>query len=108
MKMGQIELETWLLKEPTVALSRAEREWFDWAAEAAKSVLDDDDWLADNDDALTAGGQLLDMRYRLEEQAPDVAETDATDAQLRGRKRSLASLLYKLERSGYWTESYHK
>lgn len=104
-----LETETgWLLKDPGVALTTGERDWFDWAVSGAQDVLTDEDWLADNDDALTIEGQLLDLRYRLEGQAPDVAQTDATSEQLRVRMRSLKSLLQKLEASSYWDEGFHK
>lgn len=93
--------DEWRLREPDIRLSAAEREWFEWARSGACDVLGDPDWLADNEDALTVGGQLADMRYRLEEQAPDVAETGA-------RKRVLASLLRKLGSAGWFNEGYHE
>ena len=106
-KAAETTTAAWLLKPPNAGLAAGEREWFAWAEAGAKDVLDDPNWLADNGDALTVAGQLEDMRYRLEEQAPDVAEMDATDAQRRGRRRSLNSLLCKLEQCGYWNECSH-
>lgn len=89
--------QTWLLKQPDVPLTPKEREWFDWAFDGAKDAILDPDWLADNDDALTFEGQMSDLRYRLEEQAYAVAETDATGSQLSARIRTLDSLNGKLK-----------
>jgi chromosome segregation ATPase len=99
---------TWKLKEPIIKLTGQEREWFSWAVEGGKEALTDEAFVADNEDASTIAGQIEDMRYRLEEQAQDVAETDATVAALRGRRRAINSLLDKLRASGYFAESFHQ
>lgn len=107
-KLYEPQVDGWALKVPTVALTAQEAEWYDWAASGAEDVLTDEGWLADNDDALMVTGQLDDMRYRLEEQGPDVAEDDANSEQrVAGRCRVLASLVRKLEASGWFTEEYH-
>lgn len=105
----KVETETWLLKDPSVALTKAEREWFDWAVEGAREVLSDQTWLADNDDALTVEGQLLDLRYRLETQAYDMTDgAPAFGSNPGAARRVLNSLNAKLEDSGYWNKGSHQ
>jgi hypothetical protein len=101
-------MATWKLKKPSVQLTKEQSEWFSWAEEGAKSALDDEDWLLDNDDADTIRGQIDDMKYRIDCQARDVAETDATVEQLRGRLRCIDCLMKKLNEIGYFAEEYHK
>ena len=101
------ETEKWLLREPMISLTLGEREWFEWATAGAKDILEDDAWLADNDDALTVSGQLLDLRYRLETQGHDMTE-HLSDSERRAGRRTLNALNAKLEAAGYWNEEFHK
>lgn len=97
----------WKLRDPTSKLTPKEQEWFDWAKEGASDALNDQSWLRDNEDALTPEGQIEDMRYRLEDQAHDVAETDSTMEQARARHRSIESLLGKLRSEKYFDRESH-
>lgn len=106
--MTTLETETaWLLKEPSVLLTKGEREWFEWAVDGARDALEDEGWIADNDDALTVAGQLLDMRYRLETQGHDMLDTQTLEEERAGR-RTLNALNKKLTNAGYWDEAFHK
>lgn len=86
-----------LIGEPPVKLTGNERYWWDWAIHGLIDVLDDEDFLRDNPDMVTLAGQIDDLKYRLTNQAYDVAETDADSTELGGRKRTLNSLNKKLE-----------
>lgn len=97
----------WKLRDPTSKLTPKEQEWFDWAKEGASDALNDQSWIRDNEDALTPEGQIEDMRYRLEDQAHDVAETDSTMEQARARHRSIESLLEKLRSEKYFDRESH-
>lgn len=98
----------WKLKPSNMILTAKEREWLNWAISGAMDVLDDDNWLDDNEDALTVSGQIEDMRYRLQEQAMDMVKSNGTIEQARADKRVLNSLNDKLLKSGYYTEKYHQ
>lgn len=97
----------WKLKDPSVKLTKSEQEWFDWAHSGAKDIIDEPSWRQDNPDWDTHTGQLEDIKYRLQEQAYAVAETDATHGQLKGRTRVLDSLNNKLEKSGFFKPETH-
>lgn len=99
-------MSDWKLKEPQVELSKGEREWFDWALSGAQEALDDENWLADNDDALTVEGQIEDMRYRLEEQGHDMLESLAREEE-RTKRRTLNSLNKRLKECGYYDPANH-
>jgi len=105
--------ENWKLRDPRDAglrLSQQQNEWLEWALSGADEVLDDDAWLADNDDALTVDGQIADMQYRLETQGEAVAENNCngdSESVIAGRCRSLRSLARKLTAAGYFDSDYH-
>lgn len=99
------EQPTWRLDQPSVKLSPKEREWFEWAESGAKEVLTDPDFTRDNPDVDTVRGQLEDMRYRLEEQAADMISGAGTVEQSRIERRTLNSLLKKLEGAKYFEQA---
>lgn len=84
-------------KKPPVKLSRAQLIWWDWAFEGLEDVLEDESFITDNPDMFSEAGQREDMRYRLNEQAYAVADTDASELQLAQRHRCLNNLNKKLE-----------
>jgi len=84
-------------------LTPAQQSLFDWAVEGVRNACDDPDFVRDNPDILTDAGARDDMRYRLEIQADDMADNDATPTESGARRRVIRSTVAKLDRAKYFT-----
>jgi len=87
-------------KDPPIALAKAELKWWNWAINGLISVLEDENFIMDNPDIGTKAGQLADLKYRLEVQALEVAETDASEQE----RAAINSLTKKLRKAKFYLE----
>lgn len=101
------QAEILIREELGIDLTPAQKTWWEWLFDRVRISLNDPYFVEDNPDCETIEFQLEELRWNIEDAAPDYVESEVYWKKRAGEIRSLENLHGKLKEIGYFSPEFH-